>query len=353
MKLLIFFISLNLFAHVPTEESLLRNNQKKIYQKNTTVYSFRINFQEVEKPKVVVENIEDKSLIQNEIPVVEAVLEEPLVDEEGNIVKKIVNKERFIKFITKKETAKLEQILYKNSISNSNIVDYQEFALVLKQENVKFNQQLFYAILNIISRSDSEYFIKLMKKSGIDLNTNTDLLNIERKDLMERQKDFLSLTKDLTDDEIVGSEMKSPLIAETDEDQEKVDNLLKEKWIKNSPNVSLIKKGNKLYWELKTLNLNAAIENETRRIEYIDFKYQDSTYNISFNKYLLFQGQYDLPQLTLIKKDGNIIFEMNLLKLFNFDESIENIMRRKSTYNKSIKANKKGLEFVEKPGFLI
>jgi hypothetical protein len=350
MKWLSLLLTFNVLAHVPTEESLLRNNQKKNYIKNTTVYSFKVNFQEVEKPKLKISD--QTSVLSSELPQEpEPVAEE--INEEDQIVEKIVNKEAHIKYIAKHQTSKLEQILYKDSIANANIIDYQEFGLVLSKESFNFNQQLFYAVLNIISRSDSKYFIQLMKKNGIELNTNADFLNIERKNLMERQKDFLSLTKDLTDDEIIDSEMKSPLIAETDEEQEIVDNLLKDKWLKKSPNVELIKKGNKLYWEVKTLNLSAAIENETRRIEYIEFKIQESSYNITFNKYLLFQGQYDLPQLTLIKKDGNIIFELSLLKLFNFDESIENIMRRKSTYKRNIKANKDSLVIIERPDFLI
>ncbi len=348
MKLFFLLLSFSVFAHIPSEESILRNNQKEQYAKDTTVFNIKVNFQEKVAPKLPEGNVIGAPVQET------TTLEKKIEEEEDEILEEhIVNKETYLKYITKNEQQKIEQILYDGEIIQENIVDFKDFSLTLKEENKNFNQQLYYSIINILTRSDSFYFISLMKKIGIDLKTNKDLIDFEKKALFEKQKDFLALTKNLSEEEIVSNNLKSPLLAETDEDQEKVDELVKSNWLKKSPNINLIKRGNKLYWEIKTSNFSSLIENETRRIESIEFRHEEDSYSINFNKFLLFEGQYDLPQLTLIKQNGNIIFEINILKIFNFDESDDNIARRRSIYSKSIKDNEEKKGQIDRPEFLL
>jgi hypothetical protein len=362
MRLILLLISFSVFAHTPSEESLLRNNQLEPYKKDTTVFSIRVNFKEELKPKLP-EALEGAEIPQQELTksaekIVPTGTQEAVKEEEEELMAdsseiQYVNKDIRLKYIAKKDSTKLEQIVYNGFIARNNIVDYKEFGLILNDENTNFHQQLFYSVINILTRSDSTYFIQLMKKIGIPLNTNEELINLRRKEILEKYKDFLAITKDLTEEESIASDIKSPLIAESDEEQEEVDNELKKNWLQKSPNVNLIKKGPKLFWEIKSINFEALIENESRRVSYIKFRNGDSEYHITLSKYLLFAGQYDLPQLTLIKKDGEVVFEINLLKLINFDESIDNVYRRRSIYSEKIQKNEKLNGPFVKPSFII
>ena len=320
---LVLLLLINYCYAIPTMEGLFRNSKSEDVTKNLVVIEMTIEKEEVQIPSN----------------------EEVLPPKKKQLVKYLIhNKENERKnfiYARYEDTFDFNDLLEArifNSLKNKTLSDQ------------KFDRKLFKAILSMYTLNTSEIIASVLKNINTNFKLNNEVLNNEKKQLLESYMKFLKDKKEydeklkdnkdeesLVSTDTIPEPPKSPLVPEIEEDKEKVNEIISKSMYKDAQSVKLIKKGRSFQWSVELENINALFNNQTHALEYLKINHQNIDFEIIPSKYVTFSGVYHLPS-GLKFKAGNDVYNIEI-KNFYAIESTKDIATRYREYKKKEEEN--------------
>lgn len=318
---IIFFNFQIVRAATPTVEGLFRNGNNAIVEANLCAIKFMV---------------EEHSNDKNEI-------------REDKKSENKINEVRYFKLIFRKDENDLNllHLRYNSSSMSSNSLEEIIDINNLQSKIVSFgtySRELFYSLIYMYSFNDSMLIRKVLKKHNNNFKSNEELINQEKASLLEKYKEYLIKKNDINRDEKEKEkekeELMSPLEPKDDEDIAKVNNLLSRNMYNKSHEVRLIRNGRDFFWEVKLENLNGLFVSENHHLRKIQFSNEKHELTeFIFGNYMLFDGIHELPKRIIIRKNGEIIYELRILGLKLFQAKRNNTKKRLQRYEKILSNN--------------
>ena len=305
--LLLFVASTYAHSYYPTVESLFRNGSNPEITQNAVVLNLKIT------------------------PV------NPLA-EKGEEAQGSSTWVKLIYHVGNGGRVKLSQLVYKSK----NMTDSQAYNKIFISEfspNVFENSPemgdrgLFYSLLNSLLLNDGYYMTQFLKSRGVNVSSNSELLNQEKKQLLDKHKSWLIRTKGGRQDE--GEE--SPLSPITSLEKERVSQIMSQPMYASTGQVDLVRFDSEASWNIKSETFEAWISDANREIKQLNLRYSTGETVITARDYIKFNGVNPIPRLIVLKnsKDQYYYIEPILLRYFN--ESGQELVNRLKRYEKDVK----------------
>lgn len=318
------FIGFSSSAAIPTSESLFRNGNNKNISGNFVVLKFEINEHSTN---------EEKNLIKSSAKDIQ---EEQLMMRE----KYPVRYAKLIFSLEKDETVQLLQVMYSDNEMKSSSLNKVNYIKNLNQfisNDPNVERTLFYSLLMMFSLNDSSGMANVLKSHNQKFVANESLLNVDKKNLLERYKIYLLAIKK---DKTLVEELISPLKPEEPEERAKISQILNSSMYNKVNDVSLIRENRKFFWKVNYENFLALFNHETHRLNKINFTSNLGTLEGVFGDYILFDGIHELPKISLLKRLDGKSFKIRMLSLREFTNSGKKLNIRAQQYQKLLSANK-------------
>lgn len=280
-------------------------------------------------------------------------------DLNSNVQAAVVNDEKdlrvknFVKFIfSSHQEGRIDliQIFYTDaSFDNSSVYKVNYFNN-LEQKILADKdplRELLYGLIVSYSLNSSVAMNHIMKKYVPDYKTNLELINVEKKVLYDKYKQYLFAVKD---DKDLKESLPSPMRPAEVEDKERVKELLKKSMFLDSKNISL-ERTSRGHFQIKMEypNFKALFENDTHRLRELVLTKDEIPYEIKVNQYISLNGVQTLPQYIQVNRSG-LEVKANLIDYSAFINNAKSISERYIEYKETVEKNKKEKlsKFVEK-----
>jgi hypothetical protein len=311
MKYFLFvFLSANVFAYIPTVESLFRNGDNAEVTSNTVFLNANLF-------KVSANQEQEESLFYL----------------------------RWVYHFSQNEKLKMLQASYSGAgFSESNLVDKSYITHInpyLFNETTPAQVRgVFYSLLNSLLLNDGSFIVDFLKTKKVNVHQNQALVNRSQKNLLDRYRRYLSDKK--------RTEVVSPLEPTDPQERMRVRALLAEKLIQDQGQVKLTRFNSELVWHLDTTLLKAWISDSRREIRKIVYKMDSGDLEIYPKDYYLMDGVHKFPRSILMKLPSGDHYRLDFSELRYFSENENSFVDRVKKYD-SILGGKK---LTSKPEFL-
>lgn len=298
--LLLFLITFKVFAYAPTPESLFRNGANADVKATTSLVQFRLK----------------KKIDTEESPT------------------KIKNEDLFVKFVyfQDENSTYLTQIIYVDNFSRSNIVDVKYINTLnsdyFKNRNKLYSEGIFYGLMTSLILNKSDLIMNTFKSLGSNIKSNTESINAQKLDFINRYKEYLKL---VNEDKDLKNSLENPLSPEDEEQKTLVKETMKQNFYQSEQDVKLIKKGKNLYWKIDKPMIDALFLSDSRELKNFVFNLEDKKFSFKLDNYILFNGVNVFPKRFIIKYLDNV-YELHLEKLKHFSESFDVYRKRVPKY---------------------
>jgi hypothetical protein len=281
--IIIYLISFNLWAYIPTVESLFRNGDNQETQGNTLYLNGTIF-------KIAPDQASEEILFYN----------------------------RWIYQFSQNQKLKLSQQIYSQAnLSDDSIIDKNYISNLnpyLFNESIPGQTKgLFYSILNSLLMNDGSFLIDFLRTKKIDIKHNISLVNQSKRSLLDRYKKYLSEKK--------VKEGPSPLEPNDYEERVKARNIMSEKLILDQGFVSLKKLNHEVVWYVDTLLFKAWISDTKREVRKIIYKLDSGDLELYPKEYFLIDGFHKFPRSLQIKMPNNDYYRIDFTDLRYFSET--------------------------------
>lgn len=273
--LLLFFVSFETFAYRPTVESLFRNNNNVEFENPTTRVGFSVRKQN------------ETAGFYTTIAITE--------NRSGNEMYQTFSSEEKAKKINKvQEIPQIETIL-----------------------NQPPEKALFYSLMGMLLRNNSEMIISTLKRKGFDVAFNKEMENKEKKVLLEKYRSFLEKKK--LDPEY--SDDLSPLNGKDPKEKSEIMALYNQSFYSDAEKAQMVKDGSYIYWKVIKDGFEALFHSATRRLHKISYTKDDNSIEISFLKYFKADGIHEIPKYVNIRLNDEIyVLEVKEYKEFQLND---------------------------------
>ncbi|MBD66896.1 MAG: hypothetical protein CME62_16965 [Halobacteriovoraceae bacterium] len=251
---LLFCLTTN--AYVPTLDSLLRNGNNVDVANNTIIVNLKIQS----------EKTNEKSF-------------------------------RLQVFNEREDYPKLVQLQYdQGKFSSKYLYDIKVVPFhsldALSKNKEKIEQRFFFAIMRMLMTNSGDLLIELFREHGINVPTNQQLINKDKLNLLNDYKRYLAKVKS---DSSLRDELNNPMQPKDSEQEQKVDEIMAEPFLKSDGLVKRVKSGDFFNWVVHTENLFIRFDN-THRITDLSLKTSAGELKASFGRFVLVGGSIEFPE---------------------------------------------------------
>jgi len=319
MKYILLLITFNVLAAIPTMEGLFRNSINPDITDNLIVVNVKASVKPV-NDDTSSDTAFYKILFNNTVG------------------------ERKEDIIAKYATAEMD---------NDLIIDVK-FLLTeseLLKDMGKVARNFNFATLSMFTTNSSTLISKLLKQFDPEFTLNSELVNLEKKELFAKYKRYLinkkeydkktkQMKKDGATVEESGAliEPTSPLITEDEEEKKKIDGMLTGSIYNTQSHIKLSKDGAEFFWNIETDKLTAKFKNETHQLKSLKLNTGNEELNIIPNDYVTFK-QYQLPKKYVFRNNSQeSVFE--IINYYTFQSKSKAFTDRMGEYKKIIENTK-------------
>jgi hypothetical protein len=317
--LMSLFISLPLYAYVPTVESLFRHGANPDVTANAILLS----------GKVSVYNPFDEDVANGKT--------------ESLWVKWVYN-------ITQQNRLKLTQLVYRAPTMTEASLVYKSYVADLTPQyfnssSSDIEKGLFFSMLNSLLINDGSFMVEFLRSKGVDVKLNQEIINHEKKSLMHRYKAWLIKNKGGR-----GATEDSPLTPASFADREKVDQVLSSSMYLDTKQVVLARHQGEPAWQVKADAFEAWINDEKRELRQMTFKNGTGETNIQLRDFIFFGGTNAMPRSILLKGLNDQYWQIEILGVKQFNETISDLLARLKRYDQILQHKQ---EVVARPAFML
>jgi hypothetical protein len=317
--LVLLSISFSVFAYVPTVESLFRNGSNPDLTQNAAVVTFKIT------------------------PV------NPLA-EKGEQAQGQSVWVKLIYHLGGGGRIKLSQLTYRSSAINDTAADskvfFSEMSSNAFDQSVEMTERgLFYSIMNSLVVNDGTFITQFLKTRGINVALNDEILNQEKKQLLERHKTWLIKTRGGRQ----ANGEDSPLTPASALEREKVNHIMSLPMYASSGQIGLVRFEGEAAWNIKADGFEAWVGDSNRDIKQVNYKTSAGESEFVAKDYIKYNGTTPLPRLITFKNSKDLHFNIEPISIRYFNESGQDLVNRLKRYDKEVKAPR---DSVTKPYFL-
>lgn len=302
-------------ASLPPVESLLRNGSNREISTNTIALTFKVS--------------QLKSLDENTLKAVEV----SETQEKKSIIG--TDEDEFeayykIYFFANNGRYHIVQGVYENSDTK----DGKPFDFYTKRnfytqftgnEAETLDREVFYGALGSLVLNESSGLGNLLRKKSPRFKSNQEVMNGEKFSLLKRYKKYL---EDIRKDPSLENVLVSPLKPEDEEEQKKVDEVLKNEMYNSGDLVKLVKDRSKFFLNVDLGNFTMRYSEDNHHL--LEFKslIGANPIELKFENYILFNGAHHLPKYLSFKDSLGKLYLVQMIQLQHFNSS-DNFYRRK------------------------
>lgn len=239
----------------------------------------------------------------------------PTLDQQGDLIlldlvvhpeKKIEEVEKHPNYIQlliapRDQRAELLQLEFaRPGFEEKDIIDFQywpNWGHALGHEATSI-RNLFYAIVGMYTLNEGEFMRDLLLRSVPDFKSNRELINFEKRSLMEAKRDYLAQIRNNPD---LQESLVSPLRPEDPEERKKVEDIMRMPTYFKADNLFLEREGRNFYWYLRYDNFNAKFSVKNQRIKSLMFRMAEAPIRMRFGEYVVFDGRRELPRYIILE----------------------------------------------------
>lgn len=319
--IIVFLLSISSFAYIPTVESVLKNNSNPDVASTTVAAN------------LILERINEEEKSEENDPFEKILFKIVSYQDDSNKI--------------------FTQLNYKNTFSKNSLREVVSIGSLDIENFIKnttvFSQGVFYGVLKVLLRNDSQLLIQSMRNIGINIKTNKELINKPKVDLINRYKEYLNLVKKDPDLE---KSLDNPLSPQDEDLKKTVSEIINQPFYIQDENINLVKRNNSFYWQYDAGNANFIVSNETRELRNIKVFLNQQENEINLQDYILFNGTHSFPRRVVINYLGKK-YKLTLEKLTHFTESIDQYRKRLIRYEKEVTDANPDKVILKKPQFLM
>lgn len=328
ISLLIFLVLIeNLaIASVPTVEGLFRNSSNKDVTAEAVIVSYSIEEQQNE---LIMQKTESE-VVSNE-------LETEMLKEK---TKPIFVKETLYKHSDSNTIQSIKYIYNSGEMKTKDLVKFKYSpnyrAKIINEFNI--NKRLLSSLAMMYLRNDSEIIGTLLKDKGNNYLSNKEILNSDKKKLLETYKEYLISTKEDPD---LRAELASPLNPTDLEEKGKVLDLMKKNIYQKTNQVNLVKVQNEFRWKVDLGTIRAEFTNEGHRLKKL-YLQSNGNLEVTTGDHVLFNGIHELPKVIIFKSSNDRVYRIRFLSLKHyqsykksFTKAIKNLSKSESEVRES------------------
>ncbi len=309
--LLFFLFCFNLYALIPSPESLLRNNNNGFIADKYTSIAFQVK----------------------------------AIDLSGK-----VEAETYFKFLFENGDPKRASLLQTEfeslQMEESKVVEARSFSsldkIVLSDKSPA--RKLFYSLMHSLGTNDASIFARSLRSLDSSFPLNAEILNQEKLRLLENQKRYLYSVKR---DTSLKEKSFSPLNPESEEERAKVQELLRQSTYKDTGLVSLEKVQDRYYFALKTNLVSGLFSAIDYRLHKLEVKHEEEVYSFENTNYILFDGTHEYPKLIKIVGSNNRAFLLQIVQVAHFNLPKVDFAAKAQSLSKSSKSKGRNALFDE------
>lgn len=324
MKYLLLLLSFSALS-LPTPQSLFRNGSNKDIETDTVILDFKI--EELKNEREIIPMTPDS------------------LELEGNTknLTELLFKKYYRVIINKNENERhtFYQAEYNDgTLKNDVISSFYEGRSFLRflgsKKQVDITRDLFYSFITLLTMNSDAGINNFLKSTNKDYETNEQLIDQEKKELLETYAKYLETIKD---DPTLKEDLISPLSPEDKEESGKVKEILARPFYKSSDNVTLRRIENEIFLFLNLEKTTAKFDNRFNRV--LEFNFNEMSNNVSmrFHDYVLLNGQHEFPKF--------LIFEINRRQYRIEFIKFRQLSYRPKTLRKIVRSLRKAVSLVD------
>lgn len=309
MKKIILLISFMMtqaaLSYTPTPESLFRNAENPDLLGSTVIANLKVSLLKGEKESI--NGIDIASLSQADREKYYKLF--IYTDEEGNTRLMQLNYARGF------EKSQLQNLIYKPYFTYKN--------LGLNKEQVE--KGVFYSLMASLFSNSGAMMIDTVKAHGGALKKNRESYNQSQLQLISRYKWYVTQSK-------TNPDIKNPMVAESSEEKERLNELLNSSFYDKSPYVKRVRVNDDFFWEVESEKLYARFLQTNRHLEKLLFKSNFGEIELNLKSYALFNANYIFPQFIYFKDLAGLQYKIDLQKVVILQDNADNFTKRYKSY---------------------
>lgn len=308
-----FFVALSAYGSIPSVEGLFRGGDNPDIAGDTIAVNVFISETQP--------STSDQQVVQTVV--------------EGDQETLIKVKESFFKLIfsvTPGRPIGLIQVRYSAAGLETNQVAQVKYIENLEKsfaQEPSFNRLLAYALITMHSLNKSSGFDELLKRFARDYKSNAELLNQDKKRLYTKYKEHLASK----------SEELSPLEPESDEEKERVNEILGSRFYDNTGKAKLIRTNNEFLWEVNLDTLKAYFNHDDRLLKKIVMTNFNGEVQVDVGPYFKATGDFKLPSFVLVKHSTGEEAKITFSGYQDFNSGNKRFLDRAEDYEKFTQKN--------------
>ncbi len=323
------------FGYFPSPESLFRNASNPEISQNAVVANF-----EIEKVSGVVGQG----------------LQAVYGAEEIELDKSARNPKLYLKLVysfNKGRATKLTQLIYRSkSFASSSLILLKTLPsfgnLILRGGVEDIEKGLIYSVLNSLLLNDGKMMLDFLRKQGIDLPPNSQLVNKEKLALLVNiQKYYQKIKYNPALKESLPSPLKPPQYQKRQE----VQKLLTANFFNQDPSVKLLRKGSDFFWMIQKPRFQSFHTNDDRKLVSIELTSRAGKLELYCQNFRAFDGAYQFPQVMYFKDLKGQFFKISMISMDYFNESPQSESKRLTKYRQALAKNSRA-SHVAIPSFI-
>lgn len=316
--ILLFFITTQALAYVPTVESLFRNGSNPDITMNGV--SLTISVRRIQPGETVPSAAED-----------------------------------FYKIFFHKgqgDSLKVSQTKYMdNSFTESALVHkvhYNHFgANTLKSGVEQVEKGLFYALLSSLALNNGSQMVNYLKFLGIPAKLNNEIINRQKIDVLASYKSYLAA---INRDRNARKTEVNPLNPDDANARERVNQIMDESMYIDTKHVKLGKDEGSMAWLAMINSFEAVVSYQKREVQKIKYKISAGEFEVVCSEYWLANGTHQMPRYMKIKNFNGELYQVEVKNLRHYNEKEDDVSKRLSKWDQILK-NKDTQE--SRPEFLL
>lgn len=252
--------------------------------------------------------------------------------------------------VTPQGKLKLTQLLYRSAAMNeASLVDKTYVGELTPQlftdSAEKGERGLFLGMLNSMLINDGSFMVDFLRARGVNVRLNEDLINQDKRSLLQRYRAWLIRTKG---GRVAGAD-ESPLAPANPADKEKVDRIMAQPMYEDTRHVTLTRHQGEPAWHVKTEVFEGWVGDGQREIRELLLRSGSSETDIQCRDYILFNGTHSLPRQIMVKGQQDHFWQIDIMTLKPFNETSAELVTRLKKYDQILMQKR---EAVERPAFL-
>jgi hypothetical protein len=322
--LCLFIFTNDVFAYIPTVESLFRNGNNVDIGTNTVAATFYIT--RLRK--------EDES-------------ESPERDSSKTAFKLVIGNEN-------EERPRLVQLDFRNGLVSDETMNRIHLKSNFAIPNLGLNSEqdeakIFYSIISSLVLNKSKMIMEYLTAIDPSLRKNKQLIDKEQLGLLNSYRRYLKKKNNEENSE----ELKNPLKPELEEQKEYVKKTMSRSMLNETSTLKRVLKNGKFYLELNSEKIYANFSNKNHQLKKLVINTPKGKIELDFHHYILFGGGLEFPEIIYFKDLTGQTYEIKMTKMSQFKDNTANFYKRIKRYEKTIEASQNNIEEVIKPPFIL